>query len=346
MAYYKQGPDSQAGLAVIKDKPVVDPRDRWGFADRVSVGSGASATWSNTLGGGGSLASLYVNDIDEEPDVRDLPRAYIEINKKETRGVGLADGEINDSISNTDITDNKVDLGKAKEKGTFTTGDYKRITDLSSLSLGVYLPDPDHIHGTKSYFPLQLPLKAEDIKVFEEEGEGSAQKRGKYAVYQYAGLKRTLSSAVLIHNDAELEKYQEGELIPVSIIAVRGTRGDDCDDLYCGTLKEILYIDSSAGLIDTSHLEVMPWDTEKALGEKQGLLMDYKKELDYGSGAKITVRETKGGISTTTESSAKQTIIRKIRLNQPDDTGKKEVEVPVTFSSNQIGTYGVTYENK
>jgi len=211
----------------------------------------------------------------------------------------------------------------------------------------VYSADPDHLHGTKGYFP--LAVKPEDIKVYEDEkGEGSAQERpGKSAVYQYAGLKRTLSSAVLIPNDAELEKFLNGESIPVSIIAVGGERGNDCDDHYCGTLKEILYIDSSAGLIDTSHLEVEPWHTEKGLKDKQGLLMDYKKELDYGSGATITVRETKGGISTTTESSAKQTITRYIRLNQRDDSGENVVvEVPVTFSPNQTYNYEVPYESK
>ena len=325
MAFYKQGPSSSANLAVIKDKPMVDPADRWGFADRVSVGSGASVTWSNTLNG------VYVNEISEDPDVKDMPRTYIEINK-EAGGIGLADDEINDSIA-----DRGVDP-QAKQKGIFTTGYWKKI-DVGSFPslpyLGIYLEDSKHEHGTKDYFP--LAVRPQDIKVFQDEQDPQQ----KSAVYQYAGLKRTLSSVVLIPNDAELEKFNQGKSRPVSIMAVKGTAGNDCLDNFCGTLKEILYLDSSAGQIDASYVEVKPWDKDKTLQDKQGILMDYEKKLDYGSGAEITVTETDKDISTITESSATQTITHKIRLND-----KSIQEVPVTFYPNPIGAYEVTYENK
>ena len=57
IAYYEQGPSSSASYAVVKDKPVVDPRDRWGFADRIPMGSGAQVSWDN------SLNSIYIDDI-------------------------------------------------------------------------------------------------------------------------------------------------------------------------------------------------------------------------------------------------------------------------------------------
>jgi len=328
LAYYKQGPSSQAGLTVIKDKPVVDPRDRWGFADRVSVGSGAAVTWSNSLNG------VYVNEISEEPDDRDMPRTYIEVNKKTDAdkaqikdGMGLEDKEINDNL----------DKGRVgtKEKGVFTTGDWKKV-DVGSLPpipyLGIYLEDSKHEHGTKDYFP--LAVSPQNIKVFEDPQDPQQ----KYAVYQYAGLKRTLSSVVLIPNDTEYIKFKEGKSRAVSVIAVKGTHKCD-DDNYCGTLKDIIYIEPSAGEIDTYYVEVKPGDKDKTLQDKQGLLMDSDKEMNYGSGAKITVTQTNKKISTITESSATQKITHKIRLND-----KSIQNVPVTFTPNQTYNYEVQHE--
>lgn len=317
LAYYKQGPNSQAGLAVIKDKPAVDPRDRWGFADRVSVGSGAAVTWSNTLNG------VYVNDVNETPDDRDMSRTYIEINK-EAGGMGLGDKEINDNL----------DKGRVgtKDKGVFTTGNWKKIDSGGLISVGIYLEDSKHEHGTKDYFP--LAVSPQNIKVFEDPQDPQQ----KSAVYQYAGLKRTLSSVVLIPNAVELSKFNEGKSRAVSVIAVKGT--DKCDgENYCGTLKEILYIEPSAGEIDTYYVEVKPGDKDKTLQDKQGLLMDSDKEMNYGSGAKLTVTETDKKISTITESSATQTITHKVRLNDGS-----VVEVPVIFKPKQTYNYEVKHE--
>lgn len=315
LAYYKQGPNSQAGLTVIKDKPVVDPRDRWGFADRVPVGSGASVTWSNTLNG------VYVNDISEIPDDRDMPRTFIEVNK-EAGGMGLADEEIKDNLD-------KDSVG-TKAKGVFTTSHWASEFFTGGLKLGIYLEDSKHQHGTKDYFP--LVVSPQDIKVFEDPQDPQQ----KYAVYQYAGLKRTLASAVLIHSGEEGD-FREGKLRAVNIIAVRGT--DPCSDNYCGTLMQILYIEPRAGEIDTYYVDVKPWDKDKALQNKQGLLMDSEKKLDYRGGAKLLVKETGKEISTGTESSATQKITHKIRLNSGE-----VVKVPVTFTPNQTYNYKVDYE--
>ena len=319
LAYYKQGPNSQAGLAVIKDKPAVDPRDRWGFADRVSVGSGAAVTWSNTLNG------VYVNDISETPDDRDMPRTYIEINK-EAGGMGLENEEINDNLDK--------DRVGTKDKGVFTTGDWRKIDSGALIYVGIYLEDSKHEHGTKDYFP--LAVSPQDIRVFEDPQDPQQ----KSAVYQYAGLKRTLSSVVLIPNAAELSKFNEGKSRGVSVIAVKGNLNKCDDDNYCGTLKEILYIEPSAGQIDTYYVDVKPWDKDKTLQDKQGLLMDSDKEMNYGSGAKLTVTQTDKKISTITESSATQTITHKVRLNDGS-----VVEVPVIFKpKKQTYNYEVKHE--
>lgn len=332
LAYYKQGPNSQAGLMMMKDKPAVDPRDRWGFADRVSVGANASVTWSNTLNG------VYVNempkdidDVNPPVDDRDMPRMYIEVNK-EAGGMGLADNEINDTFERDRVA--------TQEKGVFRTGNWMWIGGVENLRyIGTYLENSERKLGPKDYFP--LTVRPQDIKVFAD----PQNPQQKSAVFQYAGLKRTLINAVLISDEATENKFRYGTLSGaesrgVNIISVKGTYGNNCDtDNYCGTLTEILSIEPRLGEIDTYYVDVKPWDKDKALKNKQGLLMDSEKRLAHGSGTKIMTRETDKGISTRTESSATQTITHKIRLNNGT-----VVEVPVVFRPNQNYNYEVKYE--
>lgn len=328
LAYFKQGPSSQASLLMIKDKPVVDPRDRWGFSDRTPVGSGAAVTWSNTLN------SLYVNSILTNPDDRDLPVTYIEINNedninKKSGGIGLADNEINDNLDK-----NRPPFQTTK--GIFTTADfrYKYVSDL--YRIGVYMDNSRYRNGPKEYYPISLDL-ARDIKVFRDPQDPQQ----KYAAYEdpldSRGLKRALTSVVFIHSAAEQRLFEDGKLRPINIIAVWGSLGNNCrDDGYCGRLTHILYMDSSRGQIDPYYMDVKPWDSDKNLANKQSVLLDYKKELNYNSGASITTTETNTSISTKTNSNATQTITHKIRRNDGTTT-----EVPATFRPTQNYNYQV-----
>lgn len=325
LAYYKQGPSSLASLSVLKDKPAIDPRDRWGFADRVTVGGSATIAWSNTLNG------LFVNDISETPDDRDMSRTYIEVNKKTdadraqvTDGRGLADSEINDNLDK-----NRVGT---QAKGVFTTAGWERVPDIQGYSsIGVYLEDSKHEYGTREYYPLEI--NPQDIKVFEDPSDPQQ----KSAAYQFAGLRRTLSSAVLIRNADELNKFRNGESRPVSIIAVKGDKGNECDkDNYCGKLTEILIIKLQLGEIDSYYVDVRPWDKDKSLSTKQGLLLGSEKKLEHGSGTKMTVTGTAEGISTKTESAATQEVIHNIRLNNG-----KVVAIPVKFKPVETYNYEV-----
>lgn len=298
MAYNSQGPASQASLAVIKEKPVVDPRDRWGFADRVPVGGGASITWSNTLNG------VYVNSVSDTPDNADLPSTHM---------------QVNDWVR------------------SFSTAGFGRVYDVSSLmAIGIYA---DNSGGTTDY--VRLTIDPKDVKVFQD----AEDPQQKYAYYISNGLKRTLGSVFLIRSIQDSVDFTLGKLRSVSIIAVagEGVNGggtDDCDgDNYCGTLKQILYIDPTKGEVDTYYTDVKPWDKDKTLAQKQGLLTDYEKKLDYGSGAKITTTETNTGIFTKTESAATQTVTHKIRLNNGT-----VIDVPKTFFPNQAYNYTVTHE--
>ena len=223
-----------------------------------------------------------------------------------------------------------------KKKGVFTTANWKKIDAQRLMSVGIYLEDSAHQYGPKNYFP--LVVSPGEIKVFAE-ADSAQEILHKTALYQYEGLKRTLERIVLISTAGELADFREGKSRTVNVIAVSGT-DDECPDGYCGTLKEILYLDPTAGDIDTYYVDVKPWDKDKALEDKQGLLNDYVKELNYGSGAKITTVETDKKISTKTESFATEKITHKLRLN---DGSIQDVPV-VVFTHRPTYSYEVQYE--
>lgn len=292
MAYYKSGPSSTTSLTMIKDKPVVDPRDRWGFPDRVPVGGSASVTWDNNLN------AIFVGDVNENPRPQDLPKSYIEVDKK----MQVDDSEVNDNIDNV----------ASQDKGVFTTAGYGDL-GCAGMTFGIYLDNPGYIYGSREYYMILRNANENEIKVFEE---GDLQK---YAAYKDDnGLIRTLSAVNL--NPANT-RYRQ---LQVGIFAVGGTQGDNCDDSYCGGLSRIRYLDPTTGDIDTYYTEVKPGDLDKSLADKQGLIGDDKKNINYGT-ASIINTETPGAISTkTTFGGTTMKITHKIRLN----TGEvKDVEV-------------------
>ena len=69
-AYVNSGPASSATLTMLQDKPIPNPHDTWGFAERVPVSAGDSVVWDV------NLSALY-----EYGNPDDLPKSIIEINE-------------------------------------------------------------------------------------------------------------------------------------------------------------------------------------------------------------------------------------------------------------------------
>jgi len=322
LAYYKQGPGSPTSLVLIKDKPVVDPRDRWGFADRTPIGSGANITFSNTLD------SVYTNNFDPPPNPRDLPRVYFEVDKS----MRLDEAEINDDIDKNQIA--------TEQKGAFTTADFGTMP-CKGREFGIYIEDSAHNYQKDTDYYM-VRVKAEDIKVYED-AEDPSLKRAFYK--DYSGLKRELTSVDLTPNDKSRRT--------VDIIAVGSGLPTNCDSNgYCGTLANIWYLDSEVGRIDSYYTDVRPGDKDKTLATKQGLLPNYSKVFEYRLGAALTTKENKNEFSTNTASDARQLLTHKIRLNNKtrnDDGSLKETnqetrEVPVEFKPAQSYNWTVKYE--
>lgn len=310
MAYYKSGPSSQTSLTMIKDKAVVDPRDRWGFPDRIPVGGSASVTWDNNLN------AIIVGDVNENPQPQDLPKSYIEVDKK----MRVDDSEVNDNIDNV----------LSKDKGVFTTAGYGDL-GCAGRTFGIYLDNPGYRLGKKEYYMIRRNANENEIKVFEDQANFQ-----KYAAYKDDnGLIRVLSGVNLNPGNTRYRQLQ------VNIFAVGGTQGNNCDkdDGYCGGLSRIRYLDPTTGDIDTYYTEVKPWDLDKSLADKQGLIGNYTKKINYGT-AGIINTETPGAISTTTTFGGTSTkFTHKIRLN----TGEvKNVEVTFEPYKPEAYSWGVS----
>jgi hypothetical protein len=385
LAYYKQGPNAQASLTMLKDKPAVDPRDKWGFADRVSVGGGATVTWGNTLN------EIYTTSIDEK-DVsdQDLPRLYIDVNQGQSGGMGLANSEINNNLDKDKIGYSfpiyNGALVKDNTKGVFTIAKPRTVSRLQDPNIykeiGTYIDNSTHDQpdccdttkypgcDKKDYCAKELNLQT-DIKVFEDAQDPLIH----YATYmQNNGLQRTLDNVVFISPDtvdpstgkisnSSLDNFLNGTARQYSLIAVKGSfqseQGNgshptnECDsDLYCGVLTDILVMDPRQGEIDTYYADIKPEDKNnpyqpKTLADKQGLLMDSKKVMDYASGTKLTTTETATGISTKTESATTQTVTHKVKLNKASGLPVVDVEIPVTFTPDPVKqgyNYNVKHE--
>jgi hypothetical protein len=229
-----------------------------------------------------------------------------------------------------------------------------RVSNLGALlRLGTYIDDTDHEYGSRDYYPVEL--RARDIKVFEDPNDP----QNKTAIFMFNGLKRTLTNVVLISDWPTLIRFRSytlsgAELRGVSILAVKGDLPCDSEG-YCGTLTEILSTEPRLGELDTYYVDVKPWDNDKALQDKQGLLTNYRKEVNYGArGASISITETPEQLSTVTTSDATQTVTHKIRINRPvnpatdgliaSTDGRDVADVPVTFKPVEDYNYQVNHE--
>lgn len=324
LAYYKQGPGSQASIVMVNDKPVVDPRDKWGFGDRVPVGGGATVTWDPNLN------AMYTSGgyDEEEPDARDLPRVYIEVDKS------MRLDKIDNAVDNLGVSGRNVDPNAIK-KGIFTTASFGSASFTAADSkLRIYVADSKNEHGG-SYYPIDIYAK--DVRVLEDP-EDPLQN---YALYLGAdGLARRLSSVDLAPDDGKIKQ--------VNIIAVRGTLPCNPDTLKCGNLAWIRYIDPEGGDINPEFMDVEPGSLvngQKPLEKQQGLLLNNIKVSNYGRGTKIITKDQGKGFSTVTQSDSSQTITHQIGYQKAGETERQTMNVEVTHKQPaESYNWGVTHE--
>ena len=339
LAYHKTGPNSSASLILVKDKPFVDPRDQWGFAERSPVMASASVTW------GTDLSSTYVKKFNDPIDARDLPAVYLEVEGVDkTAAVNVKDANGNNTMGPhilqylaTAYVPKGAEAEEGKAFGFYTARMERRACP---PVITVFFEDPTHNHPLntehREYYIVRV--KKEDIKVMRIEGGfGDDEVHTNYDLVMYPyfrspdGLKRRIDMAD-IDGDGQLENIiaanENKELLYVDY-------HDPKSEKNPGTpLAGDIQIDSDA--------QVYPWDKvcverdgsgnciqwrDSTAEDRQGMVQDFDKTITH-RGSKIVKTETAGVITSHTELKATQRIIHKFRLNNG-----QVVEIPVEFNA-------------
>ena len=253
-AYYKSGPAASTSIQMIHDKAIPDPRDPWGFAERSGIGAGASVIWDSNMQG------IYIEDYSDTPEISDLPRSYIEINDT----LGLTEADLSDSGINN------VDAARFTQTGAFRTGRYRdcsRGDAVCGNSIEVIFESTSSDRETYKREYTGESYWFWDVRVRKAEKGAKA-----YAYIRTdSGLKQRVDSAD-VDGDGQVE----------TILAVLGNESCTGDDLDCGTLRRIKFLDLQAGDIDIEYTTVHPWEVNKdrdndgqLIDDQQGLALDY-----------------------------------------------------------------------
>ncbi len=321
IAFYKQGPASSTSLLLLKDKPLVDPGDKWGFAERTPIIGSGNAVWDTNLSAG------YVKSFAGMPSEDDLPAMYFEIDKGDLAKVK---GTARASVPSEAGEDNVFGLHMAA---------FKKIPCPAVVI--VEFADPDHSQGTEyikvgvprdaiKVMNLEIATTVDDDTHLEQDPEvhgvvGDDEELLMHPYFRYKGMKYKITLAD-VDGDGKLE----------NVIAANKN-------------KELFYIDSHDGYSDTpasgetlvageiqideDRTSVYPWDEEgKAkIEDRQGLIQDFKKTIKHQE-SKIV--KTEGDINPNTELHATQEITHYIRLNNGT-----VLEIPATFTVDKNKLY-------
>ncbi|MCX5701734.1 MAG: hypothetical protein NTW64_01985 [Candidatus Omnitrophica bacterium] len=315
LAYYKSGPTDSSSLVLIKDKPIPDPRDQWGFAERYPIIGSGSAVWDNALSG------QYVKSFDGAITADDVPAIYFEIDKANPPSQAKAHVP-----------------SEAGEGQVFAlyTAQFETIPCSTAGTLTVVLDDPNcpgSGAGCSDYTTRSVSCNA--IKVMSLEGNeahitSSDSEEILMSIYYKDGngLKRRMGAADL-DGDGEVEEiiaanaqknilyidYHSRKDVASKVGTVRGEPEIQLDTIYANTAP---YPYGPKGVV---------------LDDKQGIIGNFTKTVTH-SGSNIVKKENKGSITSSTNLQATQKIIHKIRLN--DGT---VLDIPADFVVNASDLY-------
>lgn len=312
IAFYKSGPNSSTSLVLLKDKPLPDPRDQWGYAERYPIAAGANAVWDT------NLSANYVKKFVDTPNDRDLPAVYFEIDKGDTAGAFNAGAQRVPAQAN----ENNV-FG-------FYAARFEKRPCPETITVVFEDPEhdnPDNVAKTEYY---GVTVNREDVKIMRTEGVFSAPQDVQkdyellmYPYFRYNGLKRRILWADVDQNDGGKLEY---------IIAADQN-------------KMLFYLDNHGPQIpiDTERATIYPEDNIYAWGEgrrrparpqdKQGLIEDFDKSMQH-QGSRVTKNQNGASIISATALNATQRITHKIRLNDG-----RILDIPAEFTVNRADLY-------
>lgn len=345
LAYHKTGLGSSSAIVLVKDKPIPDPRDQWGFAERSPVMGSGSAVWDTHLG------EQYVLSFNGTIMEKDVPTAYFEIDKATPPSQAKAGVPSDPSLT---------------QAFGFYTAQFEKV-DCSKLGAIYVVIDNPSCPGISStcndYLIKQIPC--DQIKVMTLDGGdgnptgdiGDEQEILMSPYYKDNGLKRRIISADLDSNyelrDGRLECVA-GDCEVEEIIAA------NCSPELEYRIKTFFYMDRSSKKdvalkdgsrygpgeiqIDSTYAGLQPYPygpSGATINDKQGMLGDFDKTTTH-SGSSIVKTQTAQprSITSRTTLKASQKITHKIKLNDGTVLG-----IPADFVVNKSDLYNWTTVN-
>ncbi|MFA5357034.1 MAG: hypothetical protein WC301_06530 [Candidatus Omnitrophota bacterium] len=314
IAFYKDGPGSSTSLVIIKDKPIPDPRDQWGYAERYPIMGSGNVVWNT------NLQAEYVKSFSETPKAKDLPTMYFEVDQ-----------------ANKPQEASAIVPGEAKEDKVFGfhTATFKRINCPPEIT--VVFEDPERTNPEKTEY-IEVKVKVEDIKVMRIEGGFGEEVEAvistdliMYPYFIYKGMKRRISDAD-VDGDGKLEQIIAANQLKQLLYV------DAHDSVYKND-PGIIEPASPAHIIDTDYTSIAAGDkidgVELKPEHRQGMLSDFDKTIQH-RGSQIVRTEAAGDVTSATKLDVTQTVVHKIRLNNANGV---PIEVPAQFTINKGDLY-------
>jgi hypothetical protein len=273
LAYYKSGPADSSSIVLVKDKPIPDPRDQWGFGERYPITGSGSAVWDNALAGG------YVKSFSGKTNTTDLPSVYFEIASEKPNAPPEA----------------KVSI--PKEAGNqvfgFYTAQFERLPCSSAGTLTIVLDDTNcpklgSSAGCNDYRTQTVSCNDIKVMLLEEDGarnditDDTELLMSAYYKDPTDGLKYRISSADL-DGDGELEEIIAANMAKDFLYidyhtmkdqaskqgSIQGTAGLQIDNNYMG-LSPYPYGPPS---------ETMVWHPPATITEKEWRVIGQHTEM-------------------------------------------------------------------
>ncbi|MFA5356891.1 MAG: hypothetical protein WC301_05775 [Candidatus Omnitrophota bacterium] len=320
MAFNRDGPNSAVSLTLFKNKAIPDPRDQFGFAERVAIPGSGSVTWDT------DQSAAYIKKFDDAPQEEDLPAMYFQME-------GVSRGDVVLDQDNYPTGERIQDVAKAEvvsgDKNTFGFYTAKFEKRPCPPKIIVVFEDREHSQNTEY---IKEPVFKDQIMVSRLEGgfEGIEAETGS-TLLMYPYFRRSGSLIKQRITDADLDGDGRLEYILAAdknknlfYIRYHGASPADAYDKV-GNIQ-----------VDTAYAQIDPGDrevTEYGLGreltpqDRQGLLRDFEKSIQH-SGSKIVRTENAGSVESETTLNAKQTTYYKFRLNDG-----RTVSIPVELST-------------
>ncbi len=308
IAYYKTGPGAAVSLTVLKDRPMPDPSDSWGFADRVPYVSGAGFTWDN------NQSAEYVKHFNDLVNASDLPTSYFDV----------------DHINSAQLTNLKSGYSTpptaAGQNNVF--GFQNARADKSACPGGgvdITKYDPEHTKTGAEYYIENVPCSEIAVMRMEDNATSTTSGLMMYPFYRDSDNVLNQITSADVNGDGKSENVIGALKTGGTITFYYLTMHSDQQTAGGVTQTGAIQIDNEKTGFSPGErvLDGGSW-RYRDLNEKQGLIGDTQKTVQH-SGSTITRNEVSGKVTSVTNLNANQTITHKIRLNKQAGSGSNDV---------------------